>query len=71
VDNYNITIDSAIDVLDGDKLVYTVPKVMAVPNGVTCQPGSFGVTKVTCTNNGRTVQVTLDTVTQSLGKFEF
>jgi len=44
---------------------------MNVPKGVTCQPGSVGVSKVTCTNNGRTVEVTLNKVTQSLGKFEF
>jgi hypothetical protein len=37
---YNITINSLIEIRDGDKLVFTIPEIMSIPQEVSCIPGA-------------------------------
>jgi hypothetical protein len=69
VSKYDIAITSTIEIHNGDKLVFTIPDIMSIPQEVSCIPGASGVVMVSCTNNGDTVYVTLTEVNQTIGLF--
>lgn len=65
---YQVTIDSAVALADGDRLLFTVPDVMSLGNSTSCAPGP-GVEACSSEHSGRSVIVSLDTITETLGSF--
>lgn len=60
VGTYNISIDSRIQLRNGDKLIVVLPEEISVPGAITCSSTTASVQNVSCSSDGSSFYVNLD-----------